>query len=142
MDTDRIREFVDARNTEARLKGELEEAKEHRRGLEAEVLAEFADIGVDSINIDGAKVSISSRTYAAKRVEGMPTEEIADALIANGLVDLVKPTFNWQTLSRYVRDLIALEDPDVELDPDQVLPPELQTFLRVHEEFGLRVTKA
>lgn len=106
--------------------------------LEAKLMTSFMDRGVDRVSMDGHTVYLDRKVWAG--AENGDTAGTCEALRAFGMVDFVKPTFNVQQLSSWVREREREMGPQDDLK--SLLPDALRPFIKVTEKYALRVRKA
>lgn len=134
LDMDKIRRYREIYDAEKAADAEADALKEERIELEKELVAMFAENGLQNLNVDGRTVFLH-RTVFAQRKPGATAEDVVAALVADGAGDLVKRNVNANTLSAWVRELT--EDDDAE-----GLPPHVAEVLEPGERFSVRVNAA
>jgi hypothetical protein len=92
--------------------------------IQARVLEQWANEGVDSMRVDGKTVSLRRQIYA--RV--LDREHIAEAMRAAGIEHLLTPNTN--SLSAWLREKEEAQEP---------LPPCLEGIVGTYERFSLSV---
>ena len=106
---------------------EIEALKTQRAQLQAAIVEDFGQQGIDSISIDGRKVYLRRDLRAS-----VPAEKIEAAVKAfrlAGYGDMVKDSINAQTLSAFVRE------------NEGSLPTTIAPFINVFEQFSIRIVK-
>ncbi len=119
--------------------GAIEELKEARAKLEASLMENMINAGIQRTTLDGSTVYIKRELWASAGEPGM--KALVDALRKEGLGDLVTESAGAQKLSAWIRE----HDPEKGTPPDVVitrLPEPIRPFLKVSEKFGLHVVKA
>lgn len=132
MDIEKLRDYVRLRRREAELKAQMESIKDEADGLQHELMEQFGQDGVSSINVDGVTVYLHRQLWAGA-ADGVPKDTVVEVLKSVGLGHFVTESFNVQTLSSYVRDLEREEEP---------LPDELADVINVREVYGIRTRRA
>jgi hypothetical protein len=115
-----------------------EELTQQIAELEGKLMASFIDRGVDRVSMDGHTVYLDRKLWAG--AENGDSAATCAALEAAGLGDFVKPTFNVQQLSSWVRETertVGRQD-----DLKALLPEALRPFIKVTEKYALRVRQA
>jgi hypothetical protein len=121
-----------ARKRKKNAEQELKECNAEFAQAERELLDAMADEGLQSMGNDRFTVS-TSRTL---RVQASGDKAAAAEQLSQrpGFADFVKRDFNLNSLSAHVRELAA-DKPDV--DPNDLLPPEVREHLSVFEHYRL-----
>lgn len=127
----KLRRYKELREAQATSEAEAKAIKEEANKLEAELVDEFAEAGVQNINVDGKTIYLH-RSVFAQRCAGVTAEDVKAALIAAGASDLVTETVNANTLSAWVRELT--EDDDAPGLPEQVVG-----ILEPGERYAVRI---
>lgn len=127
----KLRRYKELREAQATSEAEAKAIKEEANALEAELVDEFAEAGVQNINVDGKTIYLH-RSVFAQRCAGVTAEDVKAALIAAGASDLVTETVNANTLSAWVRELT--EDDDAPGLPEQVVG-----ILEPGERYAVRI---
>jgi hypothetical protein len=131
MNTDELKRFVALEERRRALEAEIEAVKAEAAELEALLLPQFEQSGLERVAIDGRTVYVERKLWA-KAKDG-DKAAVCKALKRCRLGDYVEETFNTNSLSAYVREL------DREGRP---LPPSLATVLDVSEVFRLRTRRS
>lgn len=97
--------------------------------MEAQLVDHYVDNGLQSMNMDGHLVYLSTTVYAELP---MGTEAAVKALLDSDYRDLVKPNVNRQSLSALVR----------ELKEQGNIPESFEGVIQAGERPGIRVRKA
>ena len=140
MNSERVARYVELAGIKKRQEEELDATKAEIAILEARLLEEFGEMGMQSMKTaGGATVFLYSQLWAgAARTENDEPDwaRAGAALEAAGLGEFVEPRFNVMTLSAWVR-----EQPRDEND-DPILPEGLKEALRVSRKVQVRVRGA
>jgi hypothetical protein len=131
MNTDELKRFVALEERRRQLEAEIDTIKAEAAELEALLLPQFEQSGMERVAIDGRTVYIERKLWAKAR-DG-DKAAVCKALKRCRLGDYVEQTFNSNSLSAYVREL------DREGRP---LPPSLREVLEVSEVFKLRTRRS
>ena len=112
------------------LEAELRPVQDQLNKLEAELLDDFADAGIQSVNAHGMTVYLN-REFSAKLKEGVDKEDAIAAFERAGM----KGCFNlaWQTMRGIVREY---------QERGEALPPEVAAVVDVSDFYRLRSRKA
>lgn len=78
-------------------------------------------------------VSATKRFWARKKDEGITSEQVYDALIADGIVELAQRTYNTNSLTAYLKNQLAEEGAS--------LPPNLAKVIDAKEFPSISVRK-
>lgn len=133
MDMAKVKLYRDLRAEQDRLGAESAGVKERADEIERELLAEYAEEGLQNVKTDdGATVFLRREVWAA-REDGIETPDIIDALKASGLDHYVSETFNTRSLSSYLRDLEKNEEE---------MPLPLQGVVKPVEKYAIRIRKS
>lgn len=142
MDTKELSRIAEIDVAIKNLKMEIDQLKLERDQMEDRLIEEMAECGLEKLTISTEK---GPRTvYVHRQVWAGHTgdkEGLCDALIEAGLGEYVKPTFNTNQLSAYIREF----DPDGTLTETEIikkLPERIQPFLKVSERFQLKSRNA
>jgi uncharacterized protein YeeX (DUF496 family) len=142
MQVDVVREFVALNERKRQLEAELDEINKRRMELQAQIIDDMAQAGVQSIRVDDHTV------YAVRDVGVAPEsspEELVEALLKSGLDQYVRPTYNTNSLKAFVREIIrdleTTKDVVDEADIKNALPEPLRRAMRVTTFFQLRSRK-
>lgn len=127
----KVRRYKELKEAQAASEAEAKAIKDEANKLEAELIDDFAEAGVQNINVDGKTIYLH-RSVFAQRCPGVDAEDVKAALIAAGAGDLITDTINANTLSAWVRELT--EDDDA-----KGLPPEVVGILEPGERYAVRV---
>lgn len=133
LDTALLRRYRDLRERQKIADAEAGAYKEEANAIEAQLIEQFTDAGMQSISIDGKTIYLHETVYA-RRGAGIDTEELKAALRSAGASDLVTETVNGQTLNAWVRELTDPENPDA-----PGLPDALEGILERGERYSVRV---
>lgn len=132
---------LDARKQE--LKSELEYVQRELTELEASILPEMAESGIQNMKVSdnngGHRTVYMNRQIWAGHNGNK--QALCQALKEAGLEEYVQPTFNAQQLSAWVREF----DPDKNLTEDEILkqiPSNVAHHLKVSERFALKTKKS
>jgi hypothetical protein len=129
MDSEKLRRFVEIDRRIKAAESEAEDLKKERVRLQAELLDEFADAGIENIRIDGQTV------YAHRQVWAKTPDKAAAVAALKALYpELVTETFNSNTLSSLLRER--------EKAGDNPVPPELEGLVEASEVWSLRSRRA
>jgi hypothetical protein len=114
MDQKVVDKYIECKRLIKDLEQELKELKKDASTVEAELLQQFMDDGVQSVKTDSGKtVYLMSQLWAGKDPE-VSDEQFLTSMKENGLEDLIQEKVNTQTLSAVMReqagDYINLED--------------------------------
>ena len=132
---------LDARKKE--LKSELEMITRELTELEAELLPEMAESGIQNLKVSDGNggfrtVYIKRQVWAGHNGD---KQALCQALKEAGLDEYVQPNFNSNQLSAWVREF----DPDRNLTENEILeriPKPIAEHLKVTEKFNLTTTKS
>lgn len=127
----KLRRYKELREAQASSEAEAKAIKDEANALEAELVDEFAEAGVQNINVDGKTIYLHRSVYA-QRCAGVTAEDVKAALIAAGAGDLVTETVNANTLSAWVREL-------TEDDDSPGLPEAVVGVLEPGERYAVRI---
>ena len=127
MNTDRIREFVMLSDEIKEKEDEVEVLKAQRAKLQAAIVEDFAQEGIDSVRMDGRKVYL--RRDLRANVLSEKVEDAAKAFRLAGYGDMVRDSINANTLSAFVRE------------NEGRLPASIEPFVSVYEQFSIRIVK-
>ena len=101
---DQMKKMIDLKDRKDEIERELKDNAKEYKALEDAVLEWFEGAGIQNISIEGRTLYIASQTWTRGK-SGVDPEIVVDMLKAHGLEDLVKETFNVQSLSAHVRRL-------------------------------------
>jgi len=132
MDMDRVREYVRLRRRQAEADAQAAAVKQQADELEQRLLEEFAQDGVQNMNVEGTTVYVH-RSLNASVDPAYEREQVIERLRDAGLDHFVRDSYNSQTLSAWFRDL------DREGEP---LPPSLEGVIVPFERFSLRTRRS
>lgn len=143
MDTGLIKEWARLDIEYNELKRQMNAAKAERDKIESQAMEMLHEEGIGRMTVDLGKDG--SRTIYTRRQlwagHNGNKEMLCEALKQAGLGDYVKPNFNAQQLSAYVREF----DPDNMLEENDIkakLPVEVQPYIKVTEKLNLQSRKA
>lgn len=126
--TDTLKQYKIKRERKTKLQEELRGLEEEIGLLEGTIIDTFIDLGINSIDIDGKRISTTSQIWA--RVEPGMKEAAKKMLEEQGLGFLI--SFNHQSLSAYVREIVK---------SGEDLPVEFDGIISFYDRLGLRLTK-
>lgn len=141
MDAGKLRQFLAMHEKKRALEAELETVKEQMAVLEAELLQQFEQEGVSSMKVNGKTVYLDQKKWAGV-APGASREAAIQAIKEAGLDMYVKEDFSTQSLSAYVRELLAQAPLEIQMDKSrwhEVLPPTFEGVISVTERVSLRV---
>jgi hypothetical protein len=130
--------FAKLANRKAAIEAELAEITAEMSQLENPILDGMATIGQPRTNIEGRTLYVHRQLWASASVD---KETAAKALAAEGMGDLVSPTFNTNTISAIFREWDKQEDDGVLSADDAAKRDRLLGSFKVAEKFSLRATK-
>jgi hypothetical protein len=127
---EKIRRYIRLTREKRKLDGRLKALKGDLLSMEAEVLDEMVDLGVDKVSTEGGTLFSRVTAWARPHREGAEAtdaeyEAACRVLIATGMEDLVSPRFNVLSLSARVREMQKNGEP---------IPPEWDGIIRVTED--------
>ena len=99
----KAKKYIGLHRKIGQLKAQLQKQKERFAAAEQELLKAFERTGVQNVAVDGAVVFLHRQIWASTAAGR--AEELADAMHAIGMGDLVKPTVHSSRLCSYVREL-------------------------------------
>jgi len=133
-------EFAQLAEEKRLAKDSLEDVSVQCADLEKELLARFQSGGLTKIGVlvgQGRSMTVSLRRELwASRPHGVEPQPLCDALKAAGLSDLVRESYQSNTLSSWMRELERDEN-DM-----PILPPELEGVLVPVEKFSVRALRS
>lgn len=104
LDTNELKKFARLYLARKKLKEKYNELTKTLESMTPGLLDHLIDEEVDTVSLKGgAVVSIQTQIWPKYRDRG----EVAKALKAAGMSDMVEENFNNQTLASYLRELIA-----------------------------------
>ena len=124
-----LHDFVSATRTKRELEAQIKILNERIVESEKKLLDEMSDAGVQRVTVDGVTVYIHRQLWASKSPD-VSDEEAAEAIGTSGLSDMIKPKFNANTMSSYIRELDSQGLP---------IPEALQSVLNIAEKFSVRM---
>lgn len=130
VDLDSLRELVALHNRVQEADKALKELKAKKDELEAMLLPQLEEAGVQRLNIDGRTIYRSSTWRAS--VPADCREAVCAQLRAMGLGDLVTEGVNAQTLSAKVREWLSEED-------GEGIPAPIADLIKTYEDKSLRI---
>lgn len=119
----KLAEFVGLEKRRRYLEDELKSVEARSGPLQSALLEQFADLGMQSANVDGLCVYVRCDRYVSKR-SGVPTEAVCDALHKCGLGYMVADGYNSMSLKSKIKEY---QDQNIEV------PPLLAELLNVGE---------
>lgn len=126
-----VRRYKELRDLEAASSAEGKTFKEEADRIEARLVEQYSEAGVQNLSIDGKTVYLNRTTFAQWE-PGLDPEEKRAALRAAGVPELVTETVNSQTLSAWVRELCDDDDAPG-------LPEPIKDLLQLGEKFNIRI---
>lgn len=135
MDADKVAEYIAKKLEIKDLKSKTKKLEDEAAEIEAELLPQFKESGMDRMTIQGRTVWLDRKVWASA---GGDMPRLVDAMKAAGLEDMVGETVNGNTLSSWVREF----DPEGTMSPEEIvgkLPPEVKDAITVSEVFKLQV---
>lgn len=135
MDADKVAEYIAKKLEIKDLKSKTKKLEDETAEIEAELLPQFKESGMDRMTIQGRTVWLDRKVWASA---GGDMPRLVDAMKAAGLEDMVGETVNGNTLSSWVREF----DPEGTMSPEEIvgnLPPEVKDAITVSEVFKLQV---
>lgn len=137
-----LRECVDLNNEKARLKERLKAIEARLTAIEPECLNLLIELGDEdhpgNMRIAGSTVYLHPTLYA--RPKDGDRERTAQALVAAGLGYMVKPDFNINTLSAWVREVKAKGE--AASTEELVMLAAIEDTLEITEAWDVRTRKA
>lgn len=135
MNTGKVHEFVLLTREKRQLEAQLNSVKQSLEELEAELLDQMMDSGIQNMKTPFGTIYLHSQVWASypKNDDGEPQYQDAnEALKEAGLGTFVNERFNSNTLSAWVRELPRddMENP--------ILPEQLKGKLDVATKWGVR----
>lgn len=138
-----INQYAELRARRDALKAELDDVNKRIETLGDACQIEFAENGIDSMRCAHGTLYVARTLWAgAVQVEGADgkthgdAERTAEALRRAGLEWMVKPSFNVQTLSAWVREQPRDEQGEI------ILPDALKGNISITEKPEIRLRKA
>lgn len=98
-----IAEYVALEKRRRELEAELEATNTKIAPLQASLLEQFADLGMQSANVDGLTVYVRCDRYVSKR-QGVATESVCEALRQCGLGYMVSDGYNAMSLKSKIKE--------------------------------------
>ncbi len=132
MDIERIKSYLRLRRAATEAEENAKALKSDAFKLEMKIVDELRKLGVTQVTVDGETIYLKDDTRASA-AEGVGKEQIADALVKSGHGHFVTQTFNFNSISAWVRELYAEEE---------VLPDELRSLVQVHSNKRLGKRRA
>lgn len=127
-----LAEFVEIDNERKELEDRVAEIKARKEKIQAVLIDEWANSGIQRVTLNGRTVSIHNTFICGKKGE-IDKETICDALTASGYGDLVK-TQHYEPAS--LKALIR----EIESDQDREIPEALEPLIHHYKKPSLRVT--
>lgn len=131
MNVDLIRKYADLVSRKRDAQAKVESFNKELEALEAQVMGQLIDSGVDSIPVkleNGRDMTVYlNRTVYAKPKEGFERTAVVEALKKARLTELI--SYNANTLSAWVRERLGVEK--------KPLPPSLAEVLDVEERVAV-----
>lgn len=137
MDDTKLARFAELAEIEDDLDDQLKAVRKEKAALEAELIEEFLDTGIQRVNVNGRTIYLRKQIWASVR-DGNK-RRACDVLRAEGLDELIEESFNTGTLSAYVREQIERAD---EIEFDKVFSPSFLEGINVTERASLRTLKS
>lgn len=119
----KLAEFVGLEKRRRELEDELKSVEARTAPLQASLLEQFADLGMQSANVYGLCVYVRLDRYVSKR-SGVATETVCEALKVCGLGYMVSDGYNAQSLKSKIKEY---QDQQIEV------PPQLAELLNCGE---------
>jgi hypothetical protein len=127
MNTDELKQFIYLEKRRRQLEAEIDVIKGQSAELEASLLPQFEQAGMERVAIDGRTVYVERKLWA--RAKGGDKQAVCKALKRARLGVYVQESYNANSVSAYIREL------DREGRP---MSPGLAKVLEVSEVFKLR----
>ena len=146
MDTKLAKNWAELDARYAELKSQMQAVKAERDKRESQLLEMMAEDGINKItvSVEDENGGHSRTVYPHRQIwaghQG-DKDALCDALKKAGLDEYVKPNFNSNQLSAYIREY----DPNNVLEEEDIrkrLPLEIQPYIKVTEKIQLRSRKA
>ena len=102
--------YVELELRRRELEDELKAVKAEARGLEEEILNQFADLGCQNMNVDGLTLYIRQERWYGKKPD-VTAEQVCDALNQCGFAYLVKEGYNANSLRGALNELVKNDEP-------------------------------
>lgn len=99
----------------------------------AALVARLSDEGMQNLKLPSGECLALKRSAFFSKVDGFTTDDICEAMKANGLADLVKETFAATTLKAYVQEMHDRAEDPVDNLVD-LLPEALREMFRAGED--------
>jgi hypothetical protein len=132
MNQEILSEFLDLDEEKRTLEARLKQVKARLEELEPQVVREFEAEGVSKITVRGRTVYLQ-RELSPKLGEGFTTEDAVEALKSGGFSDLVKESYNYQTIKAFFKER--------ESQGEEPIPDELQGVFTFNEIYRARTRK-
>lgn len=134
MPTDQVlKRYVELETEKRRLDDELDAVKKEMGVLESDVLEYFAEMGYDNVRFRDLGMTAFLKKTTRANVAPEDKDAAATALEACGYGDIIKATFNMNSLSALVREL---------LDDGGELPEEMAKYIKPIDIFTVGVRKS
>ena len=141
---EKLARFSELAREERELEKKLKKVEAEMAALEEPLKDQFSDLGMSNARVGGLTIYLHTQLWAgaAKReivnADGTVSvvgdaETTCEALIEAGLAEFVKPNFNVNTLSAWVREL-----PEDQATGLPILPPELEGKISITKKYSLR----
>lgn len=105
-------------------------------------MQKMSEKGVDNIKVNGRTIYFHSQYWAGYKNR---KEDAVQALKEAGLDDYIKETYNTHSLSAYFRERIQEieeEEGETVMEPEEILPEDLQNEIKITERIQLRSRKS
>lgn len=132
MNTDKVAKYIQLDALKKSLESQVEDIKRQMSALNDELIAEFAEAGLQSLKVNGKTAYLRRDIYAA--LQSQDALKVISEL--DGWSWLIKEHIPHQTLSAHIRELER--DPDTDMP---ILPPVLEGHVKVSEVFNIRVRR-
>lgn len=127
-----LKQFVALEHERREHEEKLKAIGEKISSLQAALLDQFADLGMQNANVDGLTVYVRTDRYVSKKGEAS-TEQVCEALRACGLGYMVSDGYNAASLKSKVKEF---QEEGIEV------PESLASLLNIGETFKLATRKS